>query len=80
MVPKSIDNTFIQYGVRKDDLSILEILAEKHHLDFGWLQTLFRSLNTEKLKHEDIDEKTVERLIESQLNNIRTDGELKFYK
>lgn len=77
---KSIDNTFVQYGVRKDDLAVLEILAQKHGIDFGWLQTVFRGLNTEKLKHEDMDDKTVERLLESALENIRTDGELKFYK
>lgn len=80
MTPKGVDNTFVQYGVRKDDLALLEMLAQKHHVDFAWLQGLFRSLNTEKLKHEEIDDKTIERLMESALANLRSDGELKFYK
>ena len=77
---KGVENAFIQYGVRKDDLALLEILAQKHHVDFAWLQGLFRSLNTEKLKHEEIDDKAIERLMESALANIRADDELKFYK
>jgi hypothetical protein len=80
MTPKAVDNTFVQYGVRKDDLALLEMLAQKHHVDFAWLQGLFRSLNTEKLKHEEIDDRTIERLMESALANLRSDGELKFYK
>lgn len=80
MAQKSIDNTFIQYGIRKDDMAILEVLAQKHHIDFAWLQSLFRSLNTEKLKHEELDEKMLERLLESALQNIQKEGELKFYK
>jgi hypothetical protein len=79
MAGKGVENTFVQYGIRKDDLALLEILAQKHRVDFAWLQGLFRSLNTEKLKHEEIDEKTIERLMESALANIRSDGELKFY-
>ena len=79
MSPKTLDNTFIQYGIRSDDFVLLEMLAQKHGIDFGWLQTLFRTLNTEKARHEDLDDKALERMIESALQNIRADGELKFY-
>jgi len=34
MSTKGLDTTFVHYGIRKEDLAILESLAAKHDLDF----------------------------------------------
>lgn len=76
---KTLDNTFIQYGIRKDDMALVEMLARKHGLDFDWVQSLLKSLHAEKVKNEELDDKTVERIIESALERVRKSEELSFY-
>ncbi len=76
---KALDNTFIQYGIRKDDMALVEMLARKHGLDFDWVQALLKSLHAEKVKNEEPDDKTVERIIEAALERVRSSNELSFY-
>jgi hypothetical protein len=76
---KALDNTFIQYGIRKDDMALVEMLAHKHGLDFDWVQSLLKSLHAEKVKNEELDDKMVERIIESALERVRSGDELSFY-
>ncbi|MFY7999503.1 MAG: hypothetical protein ACOVSW_12975 [Candidatus Kapaibacteriota bacterium] len=76
---KTLDNTFIQYGIRNNDMALVEMLARKHGLDFDWVQSLLKNLHAEKVKNEEPDDKTVERIIEAALERIRTANELGFY-
>jgi hypothetical protein len=55
------------------------MLARKHGLDFDWVQALLKSLHAEKVKNEEPDDKTVEKIIESALERIRKGEELSFY-
>lgn len=34
---KGLDQKFLHYGIRKEDLELIEALCEKHHIDFEWL-------------------------------------------
>lgn len=34
---KGLDQKFLHYGIRKEDLDLIEALCEKHHIDFDWL-------------------------------------------
>lgn len=34
---KGLDNKFLHYGIRKEDMSLIEALCEKHELDFNWV-------------------------------------------
>ena len=34
---KGLDQKFLHYGIRKEDLDLIEALCEKHHIDFYWL-------------------------------------------
>lgn len=34
---KGIDQKFVHYGIRKDDLSMIEAICETEELDFNWL-------------------------------------------
>ncbi len=34
---KGIDPKFVHYGIRKDDLAMIEAICEKEEIDFGWL-------------------------------------------
>ncbi|MBR1543922.1 MAG: hypothetical protein IJ626_03400 [Muribaculaceae bacterium] len=34
---KGIDNKFVHYGIRKDDLAMIATLCEQDGIDFDWL-------------------------------------------
>ena len=33
---KGLDQKFLHYGIRKDDLDLIETLCEKHNVSFDW--------------------------------------------
>ena len=35
---KGIDNKFVHYGIRRDDLSIIETICGKYDLDANWVR------------------------------------------
>jgi hypothetical protein len=78
-MPKNLDASFLQYGVRKDDMALLEILARERGLDFGWTLGLLKSVHAEKIKNDDLDDKALEKIIEQSLQRLPSDNELLFY-
>lgn len=69
---KGLDSTFVQYGIRADDLRHIETLAAEHGLDFEWVQEdLLRALHEARNRSHDLGESDVEKLIEKALGKIR---------
>lgn len=72
MAKKGLDTTFVHYGIRKEDMGLIEALCEEHQLDFDWVkEDLLRELHEKKIRHQEMDEKTIERVIEKALNKIK---------
>lgn len=38
MAKKSLDTTFLHYGIRKEDFSMIEVLCTEHQIEFDWLK------------------------------------------
>jgi len=38
MAKKGLDNSFLHYGIRREDMSLIEPLCTQHQLDFDWVQ------------------------------------------
>lgn len=69
---KGLDSTFVQYGIRADDLRLIETLATEHGLDFEWVQQeLLRALHEARNRSYELSEGDVEKLIEKALTKIR---------
>lgn len=69
MENKGIDTTFVHYGIRKEDMRIIEQLCEENEIDFTWLQEhILREFHSLRINNEDIDQKTIEKIIEKALN------------
>ena len=69
MLNKGLDTTFIHFGIRKDDMDIIEKLCEENQVDFTWLQeTILRAFHSLRINNEEIDQKTIEKIIEKALN------------
>jgi hypothetical protein len=72
MAKKGLDNTFIHYGIRKDDMAFIETLCASHQLDFDWIKDdVLKEFHDKKTNNQDLDDKTTERLIEKALQKIK---------
>lgn len=68
---KGLDSAFVHYGIRRDDLRILEILAEKHNLDWDWIQEeILKKYHEKKTNDELSDERDIIKLIETAVARL----------
>lgn len=71
MINKGLDSAFIHYGIRKEDMEIIQNLTEEQGLDFEWLQeNILKEFHNLKINNEDIDSKKIEKIVEKALNKI----------
>lgn len=71
MAKKGLDSTFLHYGIRRDDMAIIETLCTKHELNFEWVkEDLLRAYHERKISNQNLDDKAVERMIEKALQKI----------
>ncbi len=69
---KTLDTTFIHYGIRRDDMRLIETLCTQHDLEPDWVrEDLLKEFHTRKVKDEEIGEKALERLIDKALQKIK---------
>ena len=72
MAKKGLDQTFIHYGIRREDMQIIEQLCAKHELDFDWVQdNLLKEFHEKKIRNQEIDEKSIEKVIDKALQKIK---------
>lgn len=72
MAKKGLDTTFVHFGIRKEDMSLIEVLCSKHNLDFEWIRDeLLKEFHEKKIRNQDIEESNIEKLIEKALNKIK---------
>ena len=47
---KAIDQKFVHYGIRKEDLALIEAICEKYEIDFDWLsEEILRTYHSKKV-------------------------------
>lgn len=71
---KSIDKTFMDYGIRHEDLRIVEGTCGLYGIDSEWMKEyLLRPYNLEKSKSElpDLKEKDAERIVNKAIEQIK---------
>lgn len=72
MSKKGLDSLFIHYGIRKDDMATIETICEKYDIDADWVKEyLLKSYHEKKIKNEDLDEKSLKKMIEKALHKIK---------
>ena len=71
MEKKGLDSTFLHFGIRKEDIQLIETICEKHQLDFDWVKdTLIKQFHEKKNRNQEIDDKTVSQIIDKALQKI----------
>jgi len=68
MAKKGLDTTFVHFGIRKEDMALIEVLCTEHKLDFDWIKDhLLKEFHEKKIRNQEIDEKSIEKIIEKAL-------------
>ena len=69
---KGLDQKFLQYGIRKEDLELIEALCEKHHIDFEWLsEEILRKYHASKVDKIEMLDSDAEKVISDAIQLIR---------
>jgi hypothetical protein len=72
MAKKGLDTTFLHYGIRKEDMSLIETISLNYQLDANWVkEDLLREFHEKKVSKQDVDDKSIERLIDKALQKIK---------
>lgn len=72
MAKKGLDITFVHYGIRKEDMSIIEALCAEYKLDYNWVkEDLLKEFHEKKIRTQELDEKAIEKVIEKALLKIK---------
>ncbi len=72
MAKKGLDITFVHYGIRKEDINLIEALCTEHQLEFDWVkEDLLKEFHEKKIRNQEMDDKGIEKIIEKALQKIR---------
>jgi hypothetical protein len=71
MAKKSLDTTFLHYGIRKEDFSMIEVLCTEHQIEFDWLkEEILKEFHEKKINNQDLDDKSIEKIIDKAIQQI----------
>lgn len=69
---KGIDQKFVHYGIRKDDLSMIENICDAEGVDFDWLsEEILKSYHAKKVDVIEIDDASTEEIIRGAIQKIK---------
>lgn len=72
MSKKGLDTLFVHYGIRKEDMQVIETLCAQHDIDFDWLkEDVLKTYHEKKIKNEELDEKSLTKLLEKSLHKLK---------
>lgn len=68
---KGIDPKFVHYGIRKDDLAMIEAICEAEGLDFNWLsEDILKAYHTKKVDVIEMSESDTEEILRAAIQKI----------
>lgn len=69
---KGIDSKFVHYGIRRDDLSMIEAICVADGVDFDWLsEEILKAYHAKKVNAIEIDDATTEEIIRAAIQKIK---------
>ncbi len=69
---KGLDISFVHYGIRKEDLELIETLCTEHQLDADWVRDdILKVYHEKRIQEGDFEGKGVEKLIEKALLKVK---------
>lgn len=72
MSQKGIDQKFVHYGIRRDDLSMIEAICDAEGVDFEWLsEEILKAYHAKKVDVIEIDDAATEEIIRVAIQKIK---------
>ncbi len=72
MSNKGIDQKFVHYGIRRDDLLMIEAICDAEQIDFDWLsEEILKAYHAKKVDAIEIDDATTEDIIRAAIQKIK---------
>lgn len=69
---KGLDSKFLHYGIRNEDMLLIQSLCEKHEIDFDWLsEELLRNYHAQKVDEIEMTDSNTESVIKQAIQKIR---------
>ena len=69
---KYIDPKFVHYGIRKDDLAMIEAICEAEGVDFDWLsEDILKAYHAKKVDVIEMSDNETEDIIRNAIQKIR---------
>ena len=69
---KGIDSKFLHFGIRQEDLNIIEAICEKNEIDFYWLsEEILKAYHARKVDVIEMDDAETEQIIRTAIQNIK---------
>ena len=69
---KGLDNKFLHYGIRKEDLSMIEAICDAEQIDFEWLsEEILKAYHAKKVDVIEIDDAATEENIRAAIQKIK---------
>lgn len=69
---RGIDNKFVHFGIRKDDLAMIETICEQEGIDFDWLsEEILKTYHAKKVDVIEIADSDTEEIIRAAIQKIR---------
>ena len=68
---KGIDRVFLHYGVKQDDMTIIEQVCQDNDIDIEWMREyILKPYNEERNSQNIVDSKKLTKIIKKALKNI----------
>lgn len=69
---KGIDQKFVHYGIRRDDLSMIEAICDAEGIDFEWMsEEILKAYHARKVDAIEIDDAATEEIIRAAIQKIK---------
>ena len=71
MSNKGIDQKFVHYGIRRDDLSMIEAICDAEGIDFDWLsEEILKTYHARRVDAIEIDDAATEEILRAAIEKI----------
>lgn len=68
---KGIDSTFLHYGVRNEDMSLIEQTCQDSDINTEWLkEQILKPYNEERNNQNFVEEKKLTKILKKALKNV----------
>ncbi len=68
---KGIDSTFLHYGIRREDMEVIEAACQENGIDEEWMKESFlKAYHEERNNQNNLDEKALGKIIKKALKEL----------